>query len=155
MFIPFRELLKMAFGPKFRRAYGRYYLLDYLIIGLFLLAVFVFSPKSAAIIIYFYVIITFFSLRTDYSTHVGEKAKGDILFANNCQDAIFNRFFWNFGHHVGHHMKPSLHWTKLPAYEKKLGVVDSEDDVQTVSFNFFGLLLPPFLHWRATRRIES
>ncbi|WP_427452746.1 fatty acid desaturase [Litorimonas sp. WD9-15] len=141
----------MSFGSGPRRQYGRYYLLDYFVILMFLTGIAILSLKSAIIILSLYVIITFFSLRTDYSTHIGEKSNGDIAFANNCRDKVFNRFFWNFGYHVGHHIKPSTHWTELPAYEASLGVTLQDDNIQTNSFNFFGLLMPPFLNWSSAK----
>ena len=151
MYVPFFVLIKMGVCSPFKRKFAISYLLDYAILFSFLFSIFLYSPKSGLIITSFYIAVTFMSLRVDYFTHVGKKPYGTIPFANNCKSPYFNKFFWNFGYHVGHHLKPNLHWSKIPAYEKELNVKLEVSKVQAHSLNFFGMLLPPFLKWNSVK----
>ena len=142
IFIPILELVKMAIKSPFRRPFALYYLVDYFVITLFLTFIFFLSPVSCIAIVGMYIFITLLSLRVDYYTHIGAKPVEAISFANSCRNDTYNKLFWNFGYHVGHHIKPKLHWSLLPSYEEELGILPSSADVQAKSINLFGGVIP-------------
>jgi fatty acid desaturase len=39
--------------------------------------------------------------------------------SRNITGRLFNFFFFNIGYHTGHHLKPTLHWSELPAFHDR------------------------------------
>jgi len=150
MMTPVIVLIKMALISKTRRVFALYYLLDYAIIILFLGIICFISPVSFMTICIIYLLVTMFSLKICYVTHIGVKSLDELDFANVCRNPLFNKLLWNFGHHVGHHYDGSVHWSDLPDYEKHLNIVANDTTAQVKSVNLLGLFLPPFLMWNAT-----
>ena len=127
--------------------------MDYFLLALFL---FLLSLQNAERVIFgvvtVYVLVYFVSIYIDYYTHVREEKSRNvgIQFSNICHDAIYNKLFWNFGFHVGHHSYPQAHWTELPEIEKQMGVVQSDQNVFS-ALNIFGLFRPKFNRWRVPK----
>lgn len=141
-----------------KRAWSFYYLIDYLILSIFIISLFVVSPlKLGIFVIGLYIVVAFGSICIDYVTHIQTESQtlqaGRISFSNVCHDKTYNRHFWNFGHHVGHHIKPNVHWSKLPEIERKLGVL-STDDEAAKDLNIFGLFRPTHISWKIAQRAK-
>lgn len=133
-----------------KRIWARYYLLDYLALAAFvsLLAIHNFERVLFGVIP-IYILVYFVSIYIDFYTHVREHntLNSGITFSNVCHNSVYNKMFWNFGHHVGHHSNPSTHWSELPEVEKRMGVVQSDDEAFR-ALNIFGLFRPMHNVWR-------
>jgi fatty acid desaturase len=64
-----------------------------------------------------YVIIRFGMMSGNWAQHafiVQESPENNYTNSITCVNAIYNRLCFNDGYHIGHHLKPTMHWTELP-----------------------------------------
>lgn len=52
--------------------------------------------------------------------HVGLESSNPVEASRNALSPSYNWRTCNLGYHTAHHMKPGLHWSKLPAYHDKI-----------------------------------
>ncbi len=56
-----------------------------------------------------------------YEDHVGLAFEDDVYSAShNKTNSLLNLVFFNNGYHLAHHIKPSLHWSKLPELHQQI-----------------------------------
>jgi len=55
-----------------------------------------------------------------YSHHAGLDTDDDVQASYNILDKWFNILTGNLGYHTAHHMRPSLHWSRLPEFHRKI-----------------------------------
>lgn len=55
--------------------------------------------------------------------------------SRNIVSPLFNFFFFNVGFHTAHHLRPTLHWSELPAYHR--AVIEPRIDSRLVSANLW------------------
>ncbi|MCS6904696.1 MAG: fatty acid desaturase [Bacteroidia bacterium] len=61
-----------------------------------------------------------------------------------CINTLYNRRCFNDGYHIGHHLKPTMHWTELPLeFQKNIKVYAQEGAIvfHTIDFFIIWLLL--------------
>jgi fatty acid desaturase len=51
-----------------------------------------------------------------YWQHVGLDSLDPLLASRSCTDRAYNLRTLNLGYHTAHHLRPSLHWSRLPAF---------------------------------------
>jgi Fatty acid desaturase len=141
--------------PKaFSAPYYRWALAEFSIVYMFYALLLLTDPFTTVIYVLLPIfLVLVFSRYIDYMTHVGEK-RGRPSFANNCLSNIYNRLYWNFGHHAVHHIAPTLHWTVLPSAHERLSSIfphlASSPSTPPLTHSFSGALWPIHL-WSAWR----
>jgi fatty acid desaturase len=93
-----------------------------LLIGV-VLALFAWQPILVlTFLIPWYATIYFISRYVDYLNHYGcdEKSANPYEHSNNSLSRMFNQICHNFGYHTAHHLRPTAHWTELPAIHERI-----------------------------------
>ncbi len=148
VFILFRESLK---SRSHRRVFYRFYLAEFLIVyGAVALLCWLRPAKGAAYFGIIYILVYSISRYMDYITHVSSKNASRYSFANICLNPRFNATFWNFGHHVAHHLHPKAHWSELPTLSSRLGLAEDGPPVAK-SRSFLRFHAPVTYHWSRVR----
>ena len=75
--------------------------------GLFL---FVFVP----------LVMLFGTAMATYTHHSNRKTDNHFVACNNILQPFYNKFTGNLGYHTAHHLKPGVHWSKLPALHEEI-----------------------------------
>src|SRR5262245_41037749 len=52
--------------------------------------------------------------------HVGCDPSSDYNHSWNCTGRLANWWFFNNGYHTAHHLRPDLHWTRLPEFHESI-----------------------------------
>jgi fatty acid desaturase len=98
-------------------------------------------------------VLTFFISRyVDYLNHYGcnDRDANPFERANNSLHRSFNSSTHNFGYHTAHHLRPSAHWTELPAIHEQIAHHIPGRCLKSFSWSF--LLLP--YHFVRSRRCQ-
>ena len=134
-----KGVLCNAPGPiSYRWAFAEQFLF-----ALFVAALLVWRPRLVlTFLLPWYALIYFISRYVDYLNHYGcdERSANPYERANNSLSRLFNRSCNNFGYHTAHHMRPSAHWTELPAIHARIR--DRIPERLLKSFSWSCLLLP-------------
>jgi len=111
-------------ATKIHRLYRNYRHASWLITAVLLVA-FGWSAFFAVVVLpQVMVLITF---ETTYGHHAGLHAEDDLEASRNITTGYYNRLRLNLGFHTAHHMKPGVHWSRLPALHAKLaGAIPEE-----------------------------
>jgi fatty acid desaturase len=52
--------------------------------------------------------------------HAGIASQDPLRASRNALDPIYNLRTCNLGYHTAHHLRPGLHWSRLPAYHAEI-----------------------------------
>ncbi len=76
----------------------------------------------AGILIFLLPMITglFLAVYTTYDHHTGLESESHYESSYNITSPIYNLITGNLGYHTAHHMKGSLHWSKLPEFHREI-----------------------------------
>ncbi|HEX6591706.1 MAG TPA: fatty acid desaturase, partial [Moraxellaceae bacterium] len=55
-------------------------------------------------------------LDNTYMQHSDLDTDSELTASRNTTSRLYNFISWNLGYHTAHHMKPHLHWSRLPAF---------------------------------------
>ncbi len=107
-----------------------------------LLAVLVWiNPFNAVAIFIVPMVISFvMTCRHTYDHHAGCSETNEYAASNNITHRWYNILTGNLGYHTAHHLRPGLHWSKLPGFHARIA-----DKIPADSFRGPGLpmsLLP-------------
>lgn len=114
--------------------------------ALLLVLIFILLMVNARLVLCYllpmYVLTYFITRYVDYLNHYGcdETSEDVYRHANNCLNSWFNRLTHNFGYHTAHHIRPSVHWSKLPDVHHQ--IADQIPQSCKKSFSWSWLLLP-------------
>ena len=88
---------------------------------LILISLIVFDPRGAFFAIMLPTMLSMFNLiDITYEHHTGLDRSCKFKSSRTNLNKIRNWLTFNVGYHTEHHVKPGLHWTKLPEFHKKI-----------------------------------
>jgi len=64
----------------------------------------------------------FLTALATWTHHSGRSTASHYVACNNILQPFYNRFTGNLGYHTAHHLKPGVHWSKLPALHEEIAV---------------------------------
>lgn len=84
-------------------------------------ALFVINPLSTVLIFMIPMAISFLiTCRHTYDHHAGCSEEDEYAASNNIMHRWYNILTGNLGYHTAHHLRPGLHWSKLPEFHAKI-----------------------------------
>lgn len=103
--------------PQIRRVFVSMVLLQIALVA----ALLYINPVNALLIFVIPMAISFIMtcLHT-YDHHAGCSEEDEFAASNNIMHRWYNIFTGNLGYHTAHHLRPGLHWSKLPAFHAKI-----------------------------------
>jgi fatty acid desaturase len=85
--------------------------------GAVLAAMFVHRPAATLIVFVVPMHLLMFALSwVSYAHHVGLYTRDDYAASYSYEGRWANRLSFNNGYHLAHHLRPGLHWSRLPAF---------------------------------------
>lgn len=78
--------------------------------------------------------------RHTYDHHAGCSEEDEYAASNNIMHRWYNVLTGNLGYHTAHHLRPGLHWSKLPEFHAKIAHRIPPENFK--SAGFLGELLP-------------
>jgi fatty acid desaturase len=107
-------------GPRYPELYRRFKFWAF--ISLSVLAVFIaLDPLKALLLFVAPMPIMYLGLLDNtYMQHCGLDTNSELTASRNTSNRLYNFISWNLGYHTAHHMKPHLHWSRLPAFHAQI-----------------------------------
>ena len=79
------------------------------------------NPFNAIAIFVIPMLISFvMTCRHTYDHHAGCSETNEYAASNNITHRWYNILTGNLGYHTAHHLRPGLHWSKLPAFHARI-----------------------------------
>lgn len=121
-------------GKKHRKI--QKYFLIMCLIQVILLSILIYIKPLQGILIFLLPMVTglLVTVYTTYHHHSGLEDEDPYKSSYNIVTPWYNILTGNLGYHTAHHLKWSLHWSKLPAFHKT--IEDKIDDKYYKKFNF-------------------
>lgn len=91
-------------------------------VALALLGVFVLLDPAKALVLFIAPIPAMYLGLMDntYMQHSDLDTSSELTASRNTTSRLYNFISWNLGYHTAHHMKPNVHWSRLPALYARL-----------------------------------
>lgn len=103
--------------PEIRRVF-----VGMLVLHIVLVAALVYiNPVNALLLFVLPMAFSFMmTCRHTYDHHAGCSEEDEYAASNNITHRWYNIFTGNLGYHTAHHLRPGLHWSKLPAFHARI-----------------------------------
>lgn len=103
--------------PELFRRFKRWALISLLALAVFVLL----DPVKALVLFILPMPIMHLGLLDNtYMQHSDMDVSSDFTASRNSVSPLYNFISWDLGYHTAHHIKPHLHWSKLPAYHASI-----------------------------------
>ena len=76
--------------------------------------------KTLIVFIIPMLLILLLALEATYDHHAGRPTDNALEASNNNVNKTYNLLSWNLGFHTAHHLRPGLHWSKLPHFHNRI-----------------------------------
>lgn len=96
-----------------------------------------------------WLIAQIFLVAVNYLQHDACDTDSELLHSRNVTGRIMNWFFFNNGFHTAHHLKPGLHWSKLPEYH--FNVLEDAMPSRLNYRSLFGLIWHNYIRWEGAK----
>lgn len=108
------------FGPQKPVIFAKFRF--YLVISIVLLAlVVIYKPANALVLFVIPMVLLQYMLKwAAYPHHSGVEIGNDFTASRTNIGAIYNKFTWNAGYHLAHHVKQAHHWSLLPELHQSI-----------------------------------
>jgi len=79
------------------------------------------DPAKAAIVFVVPMALMLLNVaRLGYDQHAGLATDDHLVASRNIESRLYNLVTFNSGYHTAHHVKPGLHWSRLPEFHRQI-----------------------------------
>lgn len=103
--------------PELFRRFKRWSAVALAVLGIFMLL----DPVKALLLFVAPMPFMYLGLMDNtYMQHSDLDTRSELTASRNTTSRLYNLISWNLGYHTAHHMKPHVHWSRLPALYAQL-----------------------------------
>ena len=121
-------------------AFGRF---EVAAVALFVLTLLVVNWQAVLSLVPFYYLGECASQLNGYYEHFGGDPERPIAWGVSTYAPLYNLVWFNNGHHAEHHLRPAVHWTRLPAFHQAIAGEQARAGVHVIeTAHTVGFLAP-------------